>query len=177
MNNESETNSEEVLEPFANKTYKRYFDNVLLAASQILPEETKLEVGDVFLVPFVLQHIEMIFSRFDVNQDGLIDRSESELAFPVFKGILLEVLSKKDIKLNDDGLKDFFKFLLYKGKIPHKDDDLIKYWLEFKVGRFFNKKWNVRADRMNVSQILADLARQVRTTGIMSKTLKKLVSD
>lgn len=156
------------LEEVPQNTFRRYFDNVLLAASQILPEQSELEVGDVFLVPFVLQYIEMLYSRFDVNHDGFIDQSESDMAYPVFKNLIGDVLKKKSIKLNDEGLNAFFRFLLYKGKIPYNSKDMIKFWLEFKVGRFFNKSWKPHADRSDIAQILADLARQVRAAGLSS---------
>jgi hypothetical protein len=156
------------------QTFRHYFDNVLLAASQILPNQEQIEVGDVFLVPFVLQYIEMLYSRFDVNQDGIISSAESDLAYPVFKGVIAEVLTKKSIEMDEEGLQSFFKFILYKGKIPYNDDELIKYWIEFKVGDLFGKQWKVRADRMKISQILADLARQVRSPGRLTKVLQKI---
>lgn len=109
------------------------------------------EKSDLALVPHVLQYIESIFRRWDINKDGIIDLSESMIAEPTFRPLLSEVSGFSDPQI----LRAAFAYILVYGKEP---EDLNEFfdWMQ-KEGQ-----WPVAVDRPQIAKILAYISERVR---------------
>ncbi len=144
----------------ASKDEWAYFmNNVFKAAGYVPNSKNMAKMGDIALTPHVIQYIEMIFTRFDANRDGFISTEEGIKAFPTFKGILKD-LAKDQLesgRLKESDLLDVFTFILRYGKPPESLKELARF-------QFFWKgkphKWDVWADRVQLSQILGYIADQ-----------------
>jgi len=143
-----------------------YMNNVFKAAGYVPNDKNMAMIEDISLAPHVIQYIEMVFARFDRNKDGVISTSESLNAFPAFKGILMELakdqLASGSIKESD--LLDLFTYILRYGKPPETLKEKLRFVLNW---RGKSEKWDVWADRMQLSEILGYIADQV------SKSAKK----
>ncbi|WP_291516125.1 hypothetical protein [Bdellovibrio sp. ArHS] len=137
-----------------------YMNNIIKAAGYIPNEKNMALLEDISLAPHVMQYIEMIYARFDRNKDGVINTPESLNAFPAFKGILLE-LAKDQIangSIKEADLLDLFTYILRYGKPPETLKEKLRFVLSWKGKR---DKWDVWADRIQLSEILGYIADQV----------------
>lgn len=135
-------------------TFGRFYYDVLRAAAKAPTKNLKTTLGDVSLVPHLLQYIELTFVKFDRNQDDLIDYREAEQTFPVFEGLLLD-LTKGQIDqglLSRDEMFPLFCYLLYHGEAPGVLSYLTK-WIPWKNNPSSWRK--VLVDRTQVASILA----------------------
>lgn len=137
-----------------------YMNNIFKAAGYIPNEKGMAVLEDISLAPHVIQYVEMIYSRFDKNNDGYISSSESLKAFPSFKEMLLE-LAKEQIangSIEERDLLDLFTYILRYGKPPETTYEKLRFVLAWK-GK--PNKWDVWADRVMMSQILGYIADQI----------------
>lgn len=137
-----------------------YMNNVFMAAGYVPNDKNLARMGDIALTPHVIQYVEMIFSRFDRNKDGIISTAESIKAFPSFKGLLRE-LAKDQLesgKIREGDLLDVFTFILRYGKPPTTIVEQARFLFKWKGKR---DNWDVWADRIQLAQILGYIAEQV----------------
>ncbi|WP_374030086.1 hypothetical protein [Bdellovibrio bacteriovorus] len=137
-----------------------YMNNIFKAAGYVPNSKSMAMVEDISLAPHVIQYIEMIYARFDKNKDGFLSTAESIKAYPAFKGILMELagdLVKKGT-LKESDLLDVFTFILRYGKPPESLKEKAQFMFFWKGKR---DKWDVWADRIQLSQILGYIADQV----------------
>jgi hypothetical protein len=137
-----------------------YISNVMKAAGYIPNSENVVRMGDVSLVPHVIQYIEMTFAHFDKDKNDNINLREAKDAFGTFKGVLKE-LAKDQLKAGDieeKDLWDIFTFILKFGKPPETISEKIRFQFFWK-----NKpeKWDIWADRTQLAKILGYIADQV----------------
>lgn len=107
------------------------FFNLIKAAGYTPNAQKKVKLGEVSLIPHVIQYLEMTFSKFDANHDEKLDRLEAEKAFPVFEPLFKD-LAKDYIKkglISEKDLFPLFTFVLKTGKIPAGPVDFIKFFL------------------------------------------------
>lgn len=141
-------------------TWAYYLNNIFKAAGYVANSKGMASLEDIALAPHVIQYVEMLYLRFDKNKDGYISTAESLKAFPAFKGILLE-MAKDDIakgSIKEKDLLDVFTFILRYGKPPETVREKLRFVMSW---RGQQDKWDVWADRVQMSQILGYIADQV----------------
>ena len=108
-------------------------------------------ISELTRMTMVMQYIESIYTRFDVDQSGTITYEEAEKAFPLFRDVLKASSGLKTDKSNF-GL---FCWLLYKGKPPKSLGEKLDFaviWLKSEG------KWKkVKADRLKLLSIVSAL--------------------
>ncbi len=137
-----------------------FLGNVFKAAGHVPNADGVVRMGDIALTPHVIQYIEMVYARFDKNRDNIIDAGEAVKAFPAFKGILVELAQQqlKDGSLKESDLVDLFTYILRYGKPPETMKEKIHFVLFWKDKPL---KWDVWANRIQISKILGYIADQV----------------
>lgn len=137
-----------------------YMNNIFKAAGYVSNSKNLAALEDIALAPHVIQYVEMLYLRFDKNRDGYISTTESLKAFPAFKGILRD-LAKEDIAkgtIKEKDLLDIFTFILRYGKPPKTLREKLRFVASW---RGQQDKWDVWADRVQMSQILGYIADEV----------------
>lgn len=134
-----------------------YMYNIARAVGYIPSSDYMFNMSDASLFPHLLQYVESIYFRFDLNNDSKIDHIEAQQAFPVFKG-LFRKLAKKELENGDLKEKDLyplFTFILKKGKAP---SSAWSKW-EFILWReTMPEEWGLEVKRLDLSFVLAFIA-------------------
>lgn len=144
--------------PFAD--WKLYIFNTLKSAGYVPNPEQKVKLGDLALLPHVIQYLEMTMARFDKNNDGFLSTRDAMRAYPSFKGILLN-LAENDIKkgnIKEQDLPALFTFIMRYAHPPGKIKEYLKWLLVWKNNP---DSWDVWADRFQLSKILGYIADQL----------------
>ncbi|MCM2323430.1 MAG: hypothetical protein NDJ90_09230 [Oligoflexia bacterium] len=98
----------------------------------------------------LLQYLETVFMRFDLDRSGTIGMYEAfeapDAAFPVFRGALARASGFG----GDKNLRTLFSFLLGHGRIPGT--------IDFIVWRLRGPEWSFEADRGRMIEIMAELS-------------------
>lgn len=140
-------------------TWSNYMQNIFLAAGYITNAKGTAKLGDIALTPHVIQYIEMIFARYDLNRDALISTHEAIRAYPSFDALMKEIagdmIRNGDIKESE--LIDIFAFILKYGHPPTGVKEKTKYFFSWK-GK--SEKWELAADRTQLALILGFIASQ-----------------
>jgi hypothetical protein len=139
------------------------FFNLIKAAGYVPAMDHKVHMGDIGMMPHVIQYLEMAFAKFDQNKDGVLDRPEAEKAFPIFEGLFRD-LAKDYIKkglIKDGDLLPLFTFVLKEGKVPDNAVDFLKFMLWKKKAP---QDRNFTADRNKLASILGVVADRVSKT-------------
>lgn len=135
--------------------FDKMFLNLLIAAGYKEKTGNKLMVGDLALVPHVIQYIETFFQLFDANKNGVIETPEALRSYPKFETILKQVSGLKD----ERDLKGLLTWMLKYGKPPESGADKIKFkmWWVPKG----ESGWAVSAERDQLASILAYIAKAI----------------
>lgn len=131
-----------------NESQRQMHVNLVFNAAGVIPDGGQIKWGDLSLVANVIQYVEMIMSRFDVNGDGFLNNQESRRAYPVFKNLLAS-LSPVD---GDKFLRALFTYMLAEGKAPETGREKRAV---FKKAYFGDGEFFVKADRAQLLKILA----------------------
>lgn len=131
--------------------HKMLMDLLVAAGWEVNPEGTA-KTSDIGLVPHVLQYIESVFRRWDLNKDGFIDKTETLAAEPTFRPLLATVSGQTDPAL----LRAAFAWIVAYQTNPMDDP-----W------GFFDfmgdeSKWVINVDRAGIGRILGFIADQIR---------------
>lgn len=81
-------------------------------------------------------YVELLFHRFDKNENGKLENAEADAAYPVFRPFLAEMAAKKGLTENQDH-KALFAYIIKYRAIPSKENlgDLITYgWHRYVYG-------------------------------------------
>ncbi|HWU43847.1 MAG TPA: hypothetical protein VN132_10425, partial [Bdellovibrio sp.] len=135
-----------------------YVLNVFKTAGYVPNSKKTARWGDLSLAPHIVQYIEMVFARFDKDKDGFITTPEALMAFPLFKGLLLE-FAKDQIKkgsISEKDLPAIFCFMLHYGKPPETKIEKLVFWWNWL--RKSSDDWDVRAGRGDLAKILGYVA-------------------
>lgn len=135
-----------------NQTKNSFLSDVFKSAGSIPNPEGTAKMGDIALVPHILQYIESIMQKYDVNDSGQMNTYEALEAYPVFKSILKDV-SGQD---SDKRLKGLFTWLLKYSKPPQTTMEKLDYavvWCNKDP-----KNWDVNATRGTMASILGFIA-------------------
>ena len=129
------------------------FINNIFKSSGYIPNKTRTtKLADLGQVPHAIQYIEMIFTRFDENSDGVLTRNEAIKAYELFSGLLGQYAGDQ---VSPKDLDSVFMFLLRYGKAPTTLKEKATWFLRWK-GKPDN--WNVAADRSQLARILGYIA-------------------
>tara|TARA_B110001454_G_scaffold219202_1_gene251955 strand:- start:35166 stop:38282 length:3117 start_codon:yes stop_codon:yes gene_type:complete len=150
------------------------FLNNLKAAGYKVRQDARISLSDASLLPHILQYGETIFTKFDVNADGVIDKKEGIRAFPSFAFLLKKVARKQleagDIKESE--LEAMFTYILKYGKIPECNkpfillclfDRSVTNWLDWK-SNYRKDDYTLAANRSQISKILGIISDMVTTS-------------
>jgi hypothetical protein len=115
----------------------------------------------------IIQYIESMFARYDLNRDGTIDWKESDAAFPVVKHALQQFAATSGTNLSD-GLADVvFTFMLDKGKVPDtmchpaQTDFELAAWIAERALPFLG---HYKANRLRLAQIFGAIGSSSSST-------------
>jgi len=134
----------------------KFYLSMLKAAGHVPQDNNTVQFSDANLYPHVIQYIEMLFSRFDTNQNKILEVDEALKAYPVFKPIIKSVVVnfKNGDKITDEQMPGVFMYLLKYKKTPVTGKDyliLAGYLTD-------SKRWDVRANRFDLGDIFNFIA-------------------
>jgi hypothetical protein len=110
-----------------------------------------VEKSDIYEMGILLQYIETLMLRFDMNRSSRLEIAEARMASPLFE-IQLGVLIKNN---NRDEMRRIFTFMLRYGEPPDRKNPLSL--LRYIHWRMTERSWKVNADRGRLVNILAKL--------------------
>lgn len=137
--------------------FQDYSLGLLKAIGHIENEQKQVLFSDLSLYPHIIQYVEMIYARHDLNHDGLLQKDEALLAFPVFKNLLRDLVkSYKQIK--EDDLQGVFIYILKYGRPPKKESiaEVLKF-VAF-IRDKDQKGWDIQTRREDIGKILNYIA-------------------
>lgn len=160
------------------------FFNNLKAAGYRPRQDAKISLSDASLLPHILQYGETIFTKFDVNGDGVIDKKEGIGAFPYFAFLLKKVARKQieDGVIKEKELEAMFTYILKYGKIPECNrsfvllclfDRNVTNWLDWK-SNYREDEYTLYANRSQISKILGIISDMVSTSPSVQEDTCKL---
>ena len=121
-----------------------YIINIELYSRVENSDEVPITKEDLNRILVILTNLESTYLRFDADKDGILNRAELDMAFLVFKNLIIKVANIGD---SADGLyKSIFLFLI---KEMDRPTSLELIWFHI----FGNKK-NITSSRFNISAIL-----------------------
>ncbi len=132
-----------------------YYFNLLKATGHIPNEQKTVLLSDADLFPHVVQYVEMMYARHDLNRDNLLQKEEALAAFPIFKDLLRE-LAKPYPLVKEEYLPGVFIYILKYGSAPTSGPDKFKFILF--VSDKDQKNWTINSSRLDVGKIFNYIA-------------------
>ncbi len=116
------------------------------------PDLLPMNSADIEGFVGVSQYIEATFKRFDLDNNGKLDKKEAQPAFLVFRRSLNEVIAaeRPELKLSEGDIKGMFEYLLIHGEQPTE--------VGFILQKIFGIFMSIDADRGTLMSILARLS-------------------
>ncbi|WP_413584593.1 hypothetical protein [Bdellovibrio sp. HCB274] len=137
----------------ANKDLTLEFINNIFKSSGYVPNSSRTtKLADLAQVPHAIQYVEVLFARFDMDNDGYLTRYEASKAFDLFSDLLKQYAGDQ---VASKDLESVFMFLLRYGKAPTTLKEKATWFLRWK-GKPHN--WEVAADRGQLARILGYIA-------------------
>ena len=156
-----------------------FFSSVLDISRPPCTDGTMVEFGELATVTTLLHYIDVIFKRYDVDENGILDGWEVMSSYTHFRGFIRPFIAEKlevDLEdLKESRSKSVFAYLLKNGKEPTAWNILTlknwEYWHfnevpgqfdeRFECGTFQFRKCNppdgIRAGRNDILMVLAKL--------------------
>lgn len=123
---------------------RKYLINIELYSRVDPNPEIPISKEDLNRIIVILTNLESAYLRFDIDKDGVLNRGELDLAFLVFKNLVIKVAGLGN---SGDGLyKSIFLYLVKHMEVP---SPLKLIWFHV-----FGKKKNITSTRYNISAIL-----------------------
>lgn len=113
---------------------------------------SQFDIGDYDVkgLSGVSHYVELLFLRYDANQDGFLDTQEVKKAYPLFKATIAQL---GELKPDDDAMiESVFTYMVRYGKAPSKDLFGIIHFLSWKGNR---GSWKLAATRKDIFAITA----------------------
>jgi hypothetical protein len=126
------------------------FNNLEAFLRKDVPLTNDFDMGDSQAFVLMPYYIEILYSRFDANNDGLIDTNEGDVAYPVFRPFI----AKKAAEKGYTDPKDFaaiYNFLLANRELPTDDQ-----W-DYAIHRYVVGRQEFTVDRAQMVQIFQKL--------------------
>lgn len=136
--------------------FKEYSYNLLLAAGLIANEKQIVLLDDADNLPHIVQYIEMMYAKYDFNQDGQLTKDEALAAFPTFKNLIKKVVSSMESgsKIKEEQYPGVFIYFLKYGRAPKT----VIEKLQFMSFISNEKKWIVNATRWDIGVVFQFIA-------------------
>jgi hypothetical protein len=140
--------------------FNGYFANALKGAGHVPNDKKTVKMGDVALLPHLIQYIELIFARYDTDNNGGLTVNEAMRAFPAFRDLFKELAKGQleDGTLEEKDLPALFTYILRYGKPPSGVWEGLTRWYPWKNDP---KSWDHFADRTKIAEILGFIADQM----------------
>lgn len=123
---------------------QKYLINIELYSRVDPNTSIPLSKEDLNRIMVIMTNLESAYLRFDIDKDGILNRGELDLAFLVFKNLVIKVAGLGN---SGDGLyKSIFLYLVKHMEVP---SPLKLVWFHV-----FGKKKNITSSRYNISAIL-----------------------
>lgn len=126
-----------------------------------------IELSEIATLGALMHYLEVVYTRFDLNSDGIVQAKEAMKGYSIFRGFLKNEM-KRELKrdLPENQVKGVYTFLLSEGRIPDNLMDRLKmgYWdlryfnddpNQFETNDFSTP--NFTFDRMNFLKVLSVL--------------------
>lgn len=139
------------------KKVKEYYLSLLKAAGYVPNDKNIIIVDDMDNYAHIVQYIEMMYARFDIDRNRELTKNEALMAFPVFRNLIADVISKIDggDKIKEDQYPGVFIYFLKNGKAPETALEKIGF-LTFISNE---KKWeSLHATRYDVGKVFNYIA-------------------
>lgn len=142
-------------------TWLAFMKKTVTASGVFVKDPNKIDIKEMLLTPQLLQYLEMIYFKYDKNNDGLISTLESREAFGSFQGIMKD-LAKEELasgSLKQSQLYDLFTYILKHKKPPETTWEKIKFkfrWIDK------DKDWNLKVSRQDTVEILEFIANEIK---------------
>lgn len=137
---------------------KKYYLTLLKAAGyqQATSGTLQIKLGDVSLLPHVVQYTDMIYARYDLNRDQSLIKEEALLAFPAFRSVIKQalVVIPNGSKIKEEQLPGVYMYLLKYKKPPKGLSESLKFI------KFIDDPslWVVNSSRQDLADILSFIA-------------------
>lgn len=138
------------VEPLDRREMIRY----MFTAAGWSPNQRKILMTDVALIPHVTQYLESLIRRFDSDNNGNLNMNEAMRAEFLFRPMLMKVSGFDD----EVWLKALFAYILVYGQAPESVTDEL-----FFVSDWVNRdQFPINADRKQLAKIMAFIAERAR---------------
>ncbi|MBC7742498.1 MAG: hypothetical protein H7061_09885 [Bdellovibrionaceae bacterium] len=155
------------IQPLPEATQMRaHYLSLLKTVGHVPNEQKTIQFQDADLFPHVIQYIEMIYARYDLNRDNLLQKEEALKAFPAFKSTLKDAVKAYD-KIKEDDLPGVFIYILKNGAPPKKTSlsELLKF-LGF-IHQADQKDWIIESTRLDLGKIFNYIAEVTKAPPIV----------
>ena len=142
------------------QAWEDYLQGALRGAGDKPDSQGMASMRDVALIPFVIQYIELVFLKHDLNKNNLIEYRDVQAAFPLFEG-LLKTLAKDYISqglLSEDDMFALFCYIINYGAPPSGVTDYLFKWKPWVNSPSSHQK--ISADRTKIAGIIGYIAEQ-----------------
>lgn len=141
---------------FTETENKDYYLSLLKAIGHVPNDKKVVYFVDADLFPHVVQYVEMVYARHDLNQDMVLDKCEALKAFPIYHDLIKQLTL--EYKLSEKQLPGVFIYLLKFGRPPKSPAELFKF-----IGFINNpNKWDVQATRIDLGKIFNFIGESIK---------------
>ncbi|MCS6837927.1 MAG: hypothetical protein NZ480_03680 [Bdellovibrionaceae bacterium] len=137
---------------------ERFFatwSSFLIASGYVPSKPNFVFTRDLSLVPHIVQYVESLITRFDLNNDEILDRVEALKAFPTFEEMLKTATRFKNRRI----LKAGYAYLLVYKKLPKTLREKLHFMIIW-TGQ--EDEWPIRVNRGDLAKILEVTAHLLR---------------
>lgn len=137
---------------FSAEQMQVYYLGLLKTAGHVPTEKKLVKLIDADLFPHIVQYIEMVFARYDHNQNQALEKDEALEAFPVYHDLIKDL--SKDYNLKETELPGVFIYLL---KYTRPPKTLLEK-ISFKTFIGNPDKWIIQSTRLDLGKIFNFIA-------------------
>ncbi|MEI7973245.1 MAG: hypothetical protein WCH11_02635, partial [Bdellovibrio sp.] len=135
------------VQSLSTQDFQKLMSSILIAAGSANPLKQPLIYRELSLVPHVIQFLESITSRFDLNRDGILSKEEALASFPLFHDLIRSFPGVDSESRAYAG----FSYILKFGRAPSSTREKLKFlWWSF-----FPSRWKFQVDRSQLASIFS----------------------
>jgi hypothetical protein len=124
-------------------------------------DQELVDINTLSLFPHIVQYLEMVFSKYDVNGDEVISTDELMSAYPTYRALMYDLAKDRFVPLvfTENDLPALFAYLVKHGKEPSFGIISGGKWLAWKA--MGQQNWKVNAGRTQIAKILGYISDKV----------------
>jgi hypothetical protein len=146
-------------------TFDMVLMNILATAGYVIDTSGKVSLENTSLAPHILQYIEQLIQRFDLDRNGVLGKDEAMASYSVFKKTLGDVSGYSD----DTTLQGLLGYFMVYGKPPETFFEKVYFYLIFRSN---SSNWKIQVDRAKLASIMGAIS-----NAINSKNTKLIGDD